>query len=285
MTTGMSTAGIHRGFLRKYGGFMFKQWKERYIVLTMEGSLMVCRDAESPPDQVVTLQTNCESIVEGRTILDLPKLPPGGRRDCCFALIMPQNKFLLLLTDNPDDCKVSCHPWPSRDSAASLPASPTETPCLTPPVIKTLGHPGSARAPLLCLESLNVEALSETEAITKPGGSQRALRSVSMSTPHRASDCLRHGNSSDARAVRAVCLLMGGAAASSALGYLNSCSPSSPLASRAPEIAHGTGGFSELSAGGSFHACSQDVDSPHFNSFDFEGDSDFDAFDCGGFAF
>lgn len=87
------------------GGFIFKQWKERYLVLTMEGSLLVCRDAESPPDQVVALQTNCESIAEGPAILDLPKLPPGGRRDCCFALILPQNKFLLLLTDNPDDCK------------------------------------------------------------------------------------------------------------------------------------------------------------------------------------
>jgi len=84
---------------------MFKQWKEKYIVLTMEGSLLVCRDAESPPDQVVALQTNCELIVEGREILDLPKLPAGGRRDCCFALILPQNKFLLLLTDNPDDCR------------------------------------------------------------------------------------------------------------------------------------------------------------------------------------
>uniref|UniRef100_A0A3Q3VXA5 PH domain-containing protein n=1 Tax=Mola mola TaxID=94237 RepID=A0A3Q3VXA5_MOLML len=88
-------------------GFMFKQWKERYLVLTMEGSLLVCRDADSPPDQVVALQTSCESIAEGREILDLPKLPPGGRRDCCFALILPQNKFLLLLTDNPDDCKSS----------------------------------------------------------------------------------------------------------------------------------------------------------------------------------
>uniref|UniRef100_A0A4W6CSU9 PH domain-containing protein n=1 Tax=Lates calcarifer TaxID=8187 RepID=A0A4W6CSU9_LATCA len=78
---------------------------EKYLVLTMEGSLLVCRDAESPPDQVVTLQSNCEAIVEGREILDLPKLSPGGRRDCCFALILPQNKFLLLLTDNPDDCK------------------------------------------------------------------------------------------------------------------------------------------------------------------------------------
>lgn len=84
---------------------MFKQWKEKYLVLTMEGNLLVCRDAESPPDQVVALQTNCESVVEGREILDLPKLPPGGTRGCCFALILPQNKFLLLLSDSPDDCK------------------------------------------------------------------------------------------------------------------------------------------------------------------------------------
>uniref|UniRef100_A0A3Q3JIL6 PH domain-containing protein n=1 Tax=Monopterus albus TaxID=43700 RepID=A0A3Q3JIL6_MONAL len=81
------------------------QWKEKYVVLTMEGSLLVCRNAESPPDHVVTLQTNCELIVEGREILDLPRLPSGGRRDCCFALILPQSKFLLLLTENPDDCK------------------------------------------------------------------------------------------------------------------------------------------------------------------------------------
>ncbi|AWO98612.1 putative cytochrome P450 2A10-like [Scophthalmus maximus] len=106
MTTGMSAAGVHRGFLRKYGGFMFKQWKEKYLVLTMEGSLLVCRDAESPPDQVIGLQTNCESVAEGREILDLPRLPAGGRRDCCFALILPQNKFLLLLTDNPEDCSL-----------------------------------------------------------------------------------------------------------------------------------------------------------------------------------
>ncbi len=86
---------------------VFKQWKERYFVLTMEGSLLVCCDAESPPDQVVALRTNSETIVEGREILQrvlrfLPKLPAGGRRNCCFALILPQNKFLLLLSDNPD---------------------------------------------------------------------------------------------------------------------------------------------------------------------------------------
>ncbi|XP_032363773.1 uncharacterized protein LOC116677317 [Etheostoma spectabile] len=296
MTTGMSTAGVHRGFLRKYGGFMFKQWKEKYLVLTLEGSLFVCRDADSPPDQVVALQTNCESIAEGREILDLPKLPPGGRRDCCFALILPQNKFLLLLTDSPDDCNM----WLAlirkvREGVMSpltLQRQRSITPCITDrdplPDSSSDKDSGSPRVG---------EGTPPLSRVTERGGSfrdkgpnqatgpRRSLRSVSVAPPHRMSDCLRHGNSSDARAVRAVCLLMGGAAASSALGYINSCSPSSPLASRAPEIAHGTGGFSELPAGGSFHACSQDVDSPHFNSFDFEGDSDFDAFDCGGFAF
>uniref|UniRef100_A0A8C1ZCU6 Uncharacterized protein n=1 Tax=Cyprinus carpio TaxID=7962 RepID=A0A8C1ZCU6_CYPCA len=77
---------------------------EKYLVLTVEGNLMVCRDADSPPDQVVALQSNCESIVEGKEILDLPRLPSGGRRDSCFALILPQDKFLLLLSDSPDEC-------------------------------------------------------------------------------------------------------------------------------------------------------------------------------------
>ncbi|XP_069577057.1 uncharacterized protein [Brachyistius frenatus] len=296
MTTDMITAGVHRGFLRKYGGFMFKQWKEKYLVLTMEGSLLVCRDAESPPDQVVALQTSCESVAEGREILDLPKLPPGGRRDCCFALILPQNKFLLLLTDNPDDCnlwlKLIRKVREGVMSPLTLQRQRSLTPCITDrdplPDSCSDNDPGSPRVG---------EGTPPLSRVTERGGSfrergqnqasvlRRSLRSVSVAPPHRVSDCLRHGNSSDARAVRAVCLLMGGAAASSALGYISTCTPTSPLATRAPELAHGAGGFSELSAGGSFHACSQDVDSSPFDSFDFEGDSDFDAFDCGGFAF
>ncbi|CAG12754.1 unnamed protein product [Tetraodon nigroviridis] len=162
------------------------------------------------------------------------------------------------------------------------------TPCITDrdplPDCSSDKEPGSPRVS---------DGTPPLARVTDRGGSfrergqnqaRRQTRSFSVAPPHRVSDCLRHGNSSDARAVRAVCLLMGGAAASSALGYLNSCSPTSPLAGRSPEISQGTGGFSE-NAAGSFHTCSQDVDSPHFNSFDFEGDSDFDAFDCGGFAF
>lgn len=294
---------------------MFKQWKEKYLVLTMDGSLLVSRDAESAADQVVVLQSSCETIVEGREIIDLPRLPPGGRRDCCFALILPQDKFLLLLCDNPDECSL----WLKllrkvREGVKSpllLQRQPSLAPCITD------------RDPLPDTPSLEMDpqslprAIEGTPPISRPpdsrggsfrergqlgysspdsrGGSFRergqlangqrrpTIRRASVAPPHRTSDCLRHGNSSDAKAVRAVCLLMGGAAASSALGYLNSCAPSSPLASRPPELPHSTG-FSDLAVGGSF-ACSQDVDSPHFNSFDFEGDSDFDTFDCGGFAF
>lgn len=90
------------------GGFIFKQWKKRFLLLTAEGSLLVCHDASSPPDQLVLLQSSCEAIVEGKEILDLPKLPSGGCRDCCFALILPQSKYLLLLADTPADCRSLC---------------------------------------------------------------------------------------------------------------------------------------------------------------------------------
>ncbi|KAM4590593.1 uncharacterized protein V3H82_004515 [Fundulus diaphanus] len=290
----MSTAGVHRGFLRKYGGFMFKQWKEKYLVLTGEGSLLVCRDAESPPDQVVALQTNCESIAEGREILDLPRLPPGGRRDCCFALILPQNKFLLLLSDSPDDCslwlKLIRKVREGMMSPLTLQRQQSFSPCITDreplPDSSSDKDPGSPRVagatpPLSRVPERGGSLRDRRQA----AGPRQPLRSASITPPHRVSDCLRHGNSSDARAVRAVCLLMGGAAASSALGYLSSCSPPSTLAAGDPEMGQGSGAFSDLPTGGSFNACSQDVDPPHFNSFDFEGDSDFDAFDCGGFAF
>ncbi|XP_028818820.1 uncharacterized protein LOC114769718 [Denticeps clupeoides] len=288
----MSLGGIHRGFLKKYGGFMFKQWKERYLVLTVEGSLMVCREADSPADQVVPLQSNCEAIVEGREILDLPRLPPGGRRDCCFAIILRQEKFLLLLSDSPDDCsqwlKVLRKVREGVTSPVTLQRQQSITPCITDrdPL------PDSPRekdppSPRLIDKPPSSPQIKGRENSFRDRGPcrQRSVRSGSVAPPHRSEDCLRHGNSSDARAVRAVCLLMGGAAASSALGYLNSCSPSGHVGNALPsELSHSPG-FSDLSGGSSYHACSQAVDSPHFNSFDFEADSDFDAFDCGGFAF
>ena len=103
--TNVSHANIYYSITSYPGGFIFKQWKKRFLLLTAEGSLLVCHDASSPPDQLVQLQSSCEAIVEGKEILDLPKLPSDGYRDCCFALLLHQNKFLLLLADSPADCR------------------------------------------------------------------------------------------------------------------------------------------------------------------------------------
>uniref|UniRef100_A0A3P9LX48 PH domain-containing protein n=1 Tax=Oryzias latipes TaxID=8090 RepID=A0A3P9LX48_ORYLA len=86
------------------GGFIFKQWKKQFLHLTAEGKLLLCHDALSLPHQMIQLQSNCEAIVQGKEILDLPKLPSGASRDCCFALILPQNKYLLLLAETSSDC-------------------------------------------------------------------------------------------------------------------------------------------------------------------------------------
>uniref|UniRef100_A0A672GZP7 PH domain-containing protein n=1 Tax=Salarias fasciatus TaxID=181472 RepID=A0A672GZP7_SALFA len=116
-----------------WSGFLFKQWKKRFLLLTAEGSLLVCHDASSPPDQLVQLPSSCEAIVEGNEILDLPRLPSGGCRDCCFALILPQNKYLLLLAETTADCRSHhFYTYKQSDSVQLFNRDPT-----TPPVSDT----------------------------------------------------------------------------------------------------------------------------------------------------
>ncbi|KAM6962468.1 melanotransferrin [Aplochiton taeniatus] len=276
------------------GGFMFKQWKERYVELTLDGSVLVSHDAVSPPDLVVALEGGCDAIVEGREILDLPRLPPGGRRECCFALLMPQDKFLLLLADTLEDCR-SCtesisSPMGCRRHQRPLPQSP----CITDRDTAPEPTPDPAPDHLTHKEPPGSPPISDKESCS-PGpsreGSQKGKKSPRWSKRNKASGrsvgCLRHGNSSDVRAVRAVYLFMGGAAASSAMGYLGACPPAA-LEARVPDLPPGVAGIADMGIGGGcHHTCSQTVvDSPHYHSFDFEGaDSDFDGFDCGGFAF
>lgn len=101
--------------------------------------------------------------------------------------------------------------------------------------------------------------------------------------PH-AVGCLRHGTLSNAQAVKAVYLLMGGAATSSAIGYLGTCSLSN-LDARAPDMPLNAD-FASVGPAQAYQAGGASLDAPHYNSFDFEmADSDFDAFDCGGFTF
>ncbi|XP_067350995.1 uncharacterized protein [Channa argus] len=281
----MSVSGIHHGMLRMYGGFIFKQWKKRFLLLTAEGSLLVCQDASSPPVQMVMLQSSCEAIVEGKEILDLPKLPSGGCRDCCFALMLPQNKYLLLLAETTADCSQWLAVLKKVKTSLSLPLSP----CKRHPV-----------PPCITLQNLVPEQIldkdpppvNNTEA-PSPGPMTCASPWVKgRNTPHtkyykggtHSIGCLRHGTISDAQAVKAIYLLMGGAAASSAMGYLGACSLSN-LEAKAPDLPVNTD-FSGMGQAEVYHSSSPALDSPHFNSFDFEmADSDFNAFDCGGFTF
>lgn len=84
--------------------------------------------------------------------------------------------------------------------------------------------------------------------------------------------------------MRAVYLLMGGAAASSTIGYLGTCSLAN-LEAKAADMPLSSD-FSGVGPTVPYHGAGPALDSPHYNSFDYEmADSDFDAFDCGGFTF
>ncbi|KAK7926101.1 hypothetical protein WMY93_008411 [Mugilogobius chulae] len=224
----MNATGIHQGMLRMYGGFLFKQWKKRFLLLTAEGSLLLCHNATSTPDQLVSLQNDCEAIAEGKDILDLPKLPPGGSRSCCFALILRQNKYLLLLTDTAADCSQ----WLNILKKVKQGVSSTISSC------KRHQLP-----PSITLKDLMPEKIPDRDPPTPPIGNEasstaavgtcgspreggrNAVRSQQYRGGAHSVGCLRHGTINNAQAMKAVYLLMGGAAASSALGYLGACSP------------------------------------------------------------
>ncbi|XP_029925210.1 uncharacterized protein LOC115371802 [Myripristis murdjan] len=283
----MNISGIHHGTLRMYGGFIFKQWKKRFLQLTAEGSLLVCHDALSPPDQMVMLHSTCETIVEGKEILDLPKLPSGGRRDCCFALILIQDKYLLLLADTPADCSQWLNILKKTKESVSSPLHSCKRHQIPTPriALKDLAPEQIAD------KGLPTPPVSDAES-SSPGldGSRREKDRKSPNAKQskgsiHSAGCLRHGTANNAQAVRAVYLLMGGAAASSAMGYLGACAPSN-LEAKAADLPPNTD-FSDMAPAGVHHAGSHALDSPHFHSFDFEvaDSADFDAFDCGGFSF
>ncbi|XP_029957252.1 uncharacterized protein LOC115395749 [Salarias fasciatus] len=283
----MNVSDIHHGTLRMYGGFLFKQWKKRFLLLTAEGSLLVCHDASSPPDQLVQLPSSCEAIVEGNEILDLPRLPSGGCRDCCFALILPQNKYLLLLAETTADCSQWLNVLRKVKKSLSSPLSPCKRHHVPPHI---------ALRDLVPEQILDKDPttppVSDTESSSPGPRTCASPREKGRNSPRskyypgaaHSVGCLRHGTINNAQAMKAVYLLMGGAAASSAMGYLGACSPSN-LEVKAPDLPINTD-FSGMGPAGAYHTGGPSLDSPHFNSFDFEvADSDFDAFDCGGFTF
>ncbi|XP_041864869.1 uncharacterized protein LOC121654702 [Melanotaenia boesemani] len=236
---------------------------------------------------MVQLQSSCEAIVEGKEILDLPKLPSGACKNCCFALILHQNKYLLLLAETPADCSQWLNMLKKVKQSLSSPLTLCKRHHVPPShiILRDL-------VPEQILEKdPPTPPVSDTES-SSPGPTARASpREKCRNSPRtknyrggaQSVGCLRHGTINNAQAMRAVYLLMGGAAASSAMGYLGACSSSNLEVKADLPLKLDFSGTGQSEA---YHLGSAALDTPHFNSFDFEvSDSDFDAFDCGGFTF
>nr|XP_060640448.1 uncharacterized protein LOC132780725 [Anolis sagrei ordinatus] len=257
----MSSAGIHQGYLRKYGGFLFKQWKEKFLLLSVDGSLLVCPDAHSPAETGIALGSGCQDILEGGQIRDLPPLPPGAQRDSCLGLRLHGGKVLLLLA--PD--RQQCRQWLN--------------------ILRKVKEGFSLGSPSRCkvhIDSPGRKCCRKGGSLGESGGSNGGSpsREGPVSIPCHGScspHCLRHGPCSRP-GVRAACILVGGAAAGPSMGYMvTSAGAGHPAESHPPD-------FKELG----YHpsACDATAEA-HYESLDCEGlDQDFDSMlDFGGFAF
>ncbi|XP_042295128.1 uncharacterized protein LOC121915203 [Sceloporus undulatus] len=257
----MSSTGIHRGFLRKYGGFLFKQWKEKFLVLSVDGSLLVCPDADSPAELGIALSTNCDAILEGSQICNLPRLPLGAQRDSCLGLRLNDGKVLLLLAPDSQECRQWLNVLRKVKESFSL-GSPSRCKLhINSPVRRRCRKGGSG-------DSSNSNGGSPSS--TERQEATQASFCQEVCSPH----CLRHGSPSRP-GVKAACILVGGAAAGPTIGYMvTSATAGHPTESHPPD-------FKELG----YHpsACDSEM---QYEALDYEGlDQDFDMLDFGGFAF
>ncbi|XP_066495046.1 uncharacterized protein [Tiliqua scincoides] len=236
------------------GGFLFKQWKEKFLVLSVDGSLLVCPDANSPAELGVSLGTGCGAILEGSEICDLPRLPLGAQRDSCLGLSLTDGKFLLFLAPSSQECRQ----WLN--------------------VLRKVKESFSQGSPSSCGRHID----SPVRRCCRKGGSiggspstdRREAAWASVCQEGSSPRCLRHGRPAPT-GVKAACLLVGGAAAGPTLGYrATSATAGNPEDSPPPD-------FKELG----YHPSACDSES-HYEALEYEGmDQDFDALDFGGFTF
>ncbi|XP_055519663.1 uncharacterized protein si:ch1073-83n3.2 [Leucoraja erinacea] len=251
----MSARGIRQGYLKKYGGFVFKQWKEKFFFLSLRGSLAICRDHDSLPEAEVPLDTSCHAILKGSQISDLPRLPLGAERDCCLGLVLSKGKLLLLLAAD------------SEDSSQWIKVLKKVKESITPSVPTCMIHVDKQRRVSF--------REKECAATVNPCQQHEAAARPTRSKVRWSAACLRHGAPSR-KVVRAACLLVGGAAVGPTLGYTVTSPGAQPSDTALPDFKelgiHSADGCQEADCG--------------YNPFDCETmDHDFDTFDFGGFAF
>ncbi|XP_025049189.1 uncharacterized protein LOC112548243 isoform X2 [Alligator sinensis] len=239
------------------GGFLFKQWKEKFLFLALDGSLIISRDAQSPAELGISLGTSCRAILEGRELGDLPRLPGGARPDSCLGLSLSDGRVLLLLAPDSQVCRQ----WLN--------------------VLRKVKESFSQGSPTSC--RLHIRSPARTCCWTEAGGGNESPGAERREAPTRTSQrlekrsahCLRHGSPA-LPGVRAACLLMGSAAAGPTMGYMVTSAPTArPTEALPPD-------FKELG----YHPSACDPEAAPYDALDYEGlDQDFDAPDFGGFAF
>ncbi|XP_063793898.1 uncharacterized protein LOC134949331 isoform X2 [Pseudophryne corroboree] len=237
-----------------FRGFLFKQWKERYLQLTQEGNLLLSRDPDSSADLEIPLLTRCQAILEGTELGDMPKLPVGIQRNSCLGLSLSDGRTLMLLAPDSQECSK----WINilrkvKESLSQPPLSPTSCRVHTLSPIRRC-----------CWSDVSSQTKDKTHV--KEG---RAAHCKEKCPPR----CLRHGSQLH-WGVKTACVLMGGAAAGPTLGYMVTSSHGARSVDTAPPD------FRELG----YHP-SADVEGCQYD-VDFEGmDQDFNGLDFGGFAF
>ncbi|XP_053257769.1 uncharacterized protein LOC128420228 isoform X1 [Podarcis raffonei] len=251
-------AGIHRGYLRKYGGFLFKQWKEKFLVVSLDGSLLICPDADSPAELGISLGSSCEAILEGSEICDLPRLPLGAQTDSCLGLSLRDGKFLLFLAPDGQVCRR----WLN--------------------ILRKVKESFSQGSPSSCKLHINSPVRKRfwkgagDSGSPSPSTERREVARSSLCHETCSPHCLRHGPKPPNTGVKAACLLVGGAAAGPSMGHMVSSSTAGPPADPHPPD------FKELG----YHPSACDSEPQYEAPLDYDGmEQDLDMVDFGGFAF
>ncbi|KAM8952276.1 uncharacterized protein RCH25_043068 [Pelodytes ibericus] len=249
----MEPSPVYQGYVKKYGGFLFKHWKERYILLSHDGSLFISRDLDSPPELEISLLSRCQAVLEGSELEEMLKLPAGAQPDCCLGLSLNDGRKLLLMASDAQECSKWINILRKVKESLSLPP-------LSPASCSL--HPTS---PIrrCCWRDVSAQAKDKTQ------GKEGKMTQYKEKRPTR---CLRHSPQPH-RGVKTACVLMGEAAAGPTLAYMVTTS----YCARSAETVS-TPEFREVGYQASSGGSQYDVD--------FEGmDQDYNAFDFGGFAF
>nr|XP_032820908.1 uncharacterized protein LOC116948394 [Petromyzon marinus] len=94
---------VHNGFLHKYGGFLVKRWRQRFVAVEEDGSLYIARGPGACPRGPIALPSACRAVVPGLEVGSLPPLPTGARPECCLALQLLGGKHVFLLAGDASE--------------------------------------------------------------------------------------------------------------------------------------------------------------------------------------